>query len=133
VPDAPWQAWIDQPRDEPGTYQHAAGPGRWAVGGHVDPAETAWERGREAAVEASRRAALDYARRHLTVEPTIVDTLYCVTMPQHGDGAFFARNGPVVTLYGNNLMKLAPVLGSALATAAVDGSTPSVPELAAAL
>ena len=133
APDAPWQAWIDQPRDVSGTYQHAAGPGLWAVGGHVDPAETAWERGREAAVEASRLAALDYARRYLAVEPVIVDTLYCVTMPQHGDGAVFARNGPVVTLYGNNLMKLAPVLGSALATAAVDGSTPTVPELAAAV
>ena len=43
-------------------------------------------------------------------------------MPQHGDEVFRAH-GPVVTLYGNNLMKLAPVLGSALATAAVDGST----------
>jgi sarcosine oxidase len=121
-----WQSWIDKPANGLSTYQHEAGRGRWAVGGQVDPAEVAWERGRESAVEASRRVIADYAARYLTVRPEIVDSLYCTTVPNLGDGVEFRRNGPFLAVYGDNLMKFAPVLGEALAEAAVSGTTPSV-------
>ena len=113
------------------TYQHEAGPGQWAVGGHVDPAETAWERGRESAEAASRRVIADYVARTLTVRPEVVDALYCTTMPTLGDGIRFCRNGPILAVYGDNLMKFAPVLGAGLAAAAVAGTTPSEASLAA--
>jgi sarcosine oxidase len=125
-----WQSWIDTPATGMSTYQHEAGPGLWAVGGHVDPAETAWERGPESAGAASRRVIVDYAARALTVRPEIVESLYCTTVPDVGDGIEFRRNGPVLAVYGENLMKFAPVLGEALAEAAVSGGTPSVAALA---
>lgn len=125
-----WQSWIDKPADGLSTYQHEAGPGRWAVGGQVDPAEVAWERGRESAVTVSRRVITDYAARFLTVRPEIVDSLYCTTVPNLGDGVEFRRNGPFLAVYGDNLMKFAPVLGEALAEAAVSGGTPSVASMA---
>jgi len=125
-----WQSWIDKPAAGLSTYQHEAGPGRWAVGGQVDPAEVAWERGREAAVATSRRVIADYAVRYLTVRPDIVDSLYCTTVPNLGDGVEIRRNGPVLAVYGDNLMKFAPVLGKALAEAAVSGGTPTVASLA---
>jgi sarcosine oxidase len=126
-----WQSWIDKPASGLSTYQHEAGPGRWAVGGQVDPDEVAWERGREAAVAASRRVIADYAARKLAVRPEIVDSLYCTTVPNLGDGVEFRRNGPILAVYGDNLMKFAPVLGEALAEAAVSGGTPTVASLAA--
>lgn len=125
-----WQSWIDKPAAGLSTYQHEAGPGRWAVGGQVDPAEVAWERGRESAVVASRRVIADYAARFLTVRPEIIDSLYCTTVPGLGDGVEFRRKGPILAVYGDNLMKFAPVIGEALAEAAVSGATPSVERLA---
>lgn len=126
-----WQAWIDRPADGLGTYQHRSGPGRWSVGGSVDSSLTAWEVGPEEATAASRRAVLDYVGEHLTVQPTILDSLYCTHAPNTGDGIEFRRNGPVLAVYGENLMKFAPVLGEALASASVDGATPTVRRLAA--
>lgn len=127
-----WQSWIDKPPDEVGTYQHQAGPALWAVGGYVDPNMTAWDVGRDAAVEASRVAALNYVRSRLTVDPAIVDSVYCTTLPNLGDGVEFRRRGSIVAIYGDNLMKFAPVLGEALADAAIDGTTPTVTDLVAA-
>ncbi|MDN5851300.1 MAG: FAD/NAD(P)-binding protein [Actinomycetia bacterium] len=124
-----WHSWIDKPASGLSTYQHEAGPGRWAVGGQVDPAETAWERGREHAIAESRRVIVDYAASFLTVRPEIVDSLYCTTVPNLGDGVEFRRNGPILAIYGDNMMKFAPVLGEALAEAAVSGGTPSVASL----
>ena len=125
-----WPPWLDRPTEGIGTYQHQAGPGLWAIGGHLEPALTAWEVGREAACTASRIAVLEYVQKHLTIDPTIVDSLYCTTAPL-GDGVEFRRNGPVLAIYGDNLMKFAPLLGSALAAAVVDGTTPSVAGLVA--
>jgi sarcosine oxidase len=119
-----WQPWIDKPPGGVGTYQHQAGPGLWAVGGHVDPSLTAWEVGHDAAIEASRIALLDYARTRLTMDPTIVESVYCTTVPNLGDGVEYRRNGPVLAVYGDNLMKLAPALGRTVAGAIIDGSTP---------
>ena len=114
-----------RPRDLPAPQ----GPGRWSVGGSVDPALVAWERGRDAAVAASREVVLAYARERLAVEPRVVDTLYCTHVPDVGDGITFRRSGAVVAVDGENLMKFAPVLGEALAAAAVTGATPAVAEL----
>lgn len=125
----PRPAWIDIPADGPGTYQHRSGPGRWAVGGLVEPALVAWERGRDAAEAASRAAVLRYARARLTVEPRIVDTLYCTPAPGLGDGIEVHRSGRVLAVHGENLMKFAPVLGTGLAAAVVDGATPTVRDL----
>jgi sarcosine oxidase len=120
VEAAAWQSWIDKPATGFGTYQHQTGPGRWAVGGNVDPALTAWEVGEDEAFRHSRHAAVDYARTRLVVDPTILESLYCTTMPGAGDGVHTRRNGPVVALYGDNLMKMAPVLGEALADAVTE-------------
>jgi sarcosine oxidase len=126
-----WQCWIDKPVDGVGTYQHQSGPGRWSVGGHVDPVETVWEVGRDAATDASREALLRYARERLLVEPRIVESLYCTHVPDLGDGFTVHRSGRVLAVSGENLFKFAPVLGEALASACVDGSTPSMEGLAA--
>lgn len=125
-----WPAWIDNPAERLSTYQHRSGPGQWSVGGQIDAELTAWEVGREAATAASREAILDYVRERLSVKPTIVDSLYCTHVPDMGDGVEFRRNGLVLAIYGENLMKFAPALGAALAAAATEGSTPTVRELA---
>lgn len=54
---------IDKPASGLSTYQHEAGPGRWTVGGQVDPVETAREIGCELAIAASERVISEYARR----------------------------------------------------------------------
>ena len=125
----PRPAWIDAPAAGLRTYQHRSGPGRWSVGGTVDAAAVAWAVGPEEATRASREAVLRFARERLTVVPEVVETLYCTHAPDTGDGITFARSGAVLAVWGENLMKFAPVLGDALAAAAVDGSTPSVCEL----
>ena len=63
------------------------------------------------------------------MDPRIVDGLYCTHVPDAGDGITFLRGGAVLAVHGENLMKFAPVLGESLAAAAVDGSTPAVPQL----
>jgi sarcosine oxidase len=126
----PWPAWIDEPAGGLGTYQHQDGPGTWTVGGHLDPALTAWEVGREAATAASERAVLEHARQHLDVEPRVVDRLYCAPHPGLGDGFDIRRSGAVLVAYGENLFKMAPVLGELLATGAVEGSTPTMRDAA---
>jgi sarcosine oxidase len=113
-----WRSWIDLPATGLGTYQHASGPGRWAVGAHLDPSLTAWEVGRDAATAAARLPVLDYAREHLDVEPRIVETIYCTPTPWLDDGFHVQHAGRVVTLHGENLFKFAPVLGATLAAAA---------------
>jgi sarcosine oxidase len=121
-----WPAWIDKPADGMSTYQHQNGPGTWAVGGELDPALTAWEVGRDAASAASEAAVLRYAREHLDVEPRVVGRLYCAPHPGLGDGFEIQRSGSVLVAYGENLFKLAPVLGELLAGASVAGSTPTM-------
>jgi glycine/D-amino acid oxidase-like deaminating enzyme len=129
LPDGPRPAWIDVPQAGLRTYQHRSGPGRWSVGGTVDSAAVAWDVGPDAATAASREILLGYARDRLTVTPEVVETLYCTHAPDTGDGITFGRSGAVLAVWGENLMKFAPVLGESLAAAAVDGSTPSVREL----
>ncbi|MFC7277558.1 FAD-dependent oxidoreductase [Paractinoplanes rhizophilus] len=123
---APLQCWITQPAgDVLGTYQHAAAPGRWAVGGQVDPALVSWAGGRQPAEQASLEAVTAFVAEHLPfVEPRPVGRLYCAHNPDLGDGLQFVRRGRVLVTYGENLMKFAPLLGETLAQAGIDGSTP---------
>jgi sarcosine oxidase len=123
---ADWQCWIDTPAVGLGTYQHQSGLRTWSVGAHLDPAAMAWEVGRDAATAVSEESVLRYAREHLVVEPRIVARLYCVTTPNSNDGFTVRRNGSILAVYGDNLFKLAPILGEMLAAACRDGSTPSV-------
>ena len=127
-----WQCWIDKPAAGLGTYQHRSGPGMWSVGGSVDPALVAWEVGPGAAAEASRDAVTRYVRERLVAEPRVIESLYCSTVPNLGDGFTVSRSGSVLAVSGTNLFKLAPLLGEVLAEACLDGSTPTVDELAAA-
>lgn len=107
------------------TYQHLTAPGRWAVGAHFDPADVAWEIGREHAVERSRLVTAEYVRENLEgVGDGIVDELYCNIGAGWADGYGVVRTGRVLAVHGDNLFKLAPVLGLALAAAVRDGSCP---------
>jgi sarcosine oxidase len=128
-PEAPMplQCWITEPADGAlGTYQHLTAPGTWAVGGDVDPALVAWDGGREAAEQASIQAVTAYVAEHLSVvEPRPVGRLYCAHNPDLSDGLHFVRRGRVLAVYGENLMKFAPLLGETLARACLDGSTPA--------
>jgi sarcosine oxidase len=123
----PLQCWITGPAaGVPGTYQHRAAPGTWAVGGDLDPELVAWEGGRPAAEQASLQALTAYAAEQLPfVEPRSIGQVYCTHDPALGDGLQFRRNGRVLATYGENLMKFAPLLGEMLAQACVDGSTPA--------
>ncbi|BBH69958.1 hypothetical protein ACTI_66430 [Actinoplanes sp. OR16] len=119
----PMQCWITL--GEFGTYQHRAAPGTWAIGADVDPAKVSWAGGREAAEQASHEAVTAYVIKELPfLEPRVTGSLYCTHDPDLSDGLQFLRGGPVLTVYGENLMKFAPLLGSILAEALVDGSTP---------
>lgn len=122
----PLQCWITEDSDDVfGTYQHLAAPGRWAVGGDVDSALVGWDGGRESAERASLAALTEYAAEHLPfVEPRPIATVYCTHDPDLGDGLQFVRRGRVLVVYGENLMKFAPLLGETLAAACADGSTP---------
>jgi sarcosine oxidase len=55
----------------------------------------------------------------------VVDTVYCDFPPGLGDGVATAAAGSVVAVWGDNLFKFAPVIGAALARAAVDGGLPA--------
>ena len=108
------------------TYQHLVAPGLWAVGAHLPAGQNRWELGREAVVATARRLTSDYVRENLRdtgAEP--VDEQYCDIMDGWGDGFSVARSGAFLSLYGDNLFKLAPVLGATLADAALNGSTPA--------
>ncbi|MGN9906662.1 FAD-dependent oxidoreductase [Phytohabitans sp. LJ34] len=123
----PLSAWIDQSSGRMATYQHMARPGRWAVGGLLDHAATAWEAGRAEATRAAREAVLDYVRVHLDgVVPEVLDEVYCTTMAGLGDGFHLRRRGPFTAVYGDNLFKFAPLLGDLLARAVTEGTEEKV-------
>jgi sarcosine oxidase len=117
---ATYPSWIDTPDDGLGTYQHRSGPGIWAVGGDLDPSQTAWEIGRDEAFARSLKAVRGYAREKLEVVPQVVESLYCSVTPGLGDGFRTWRSGVVSAIHGENLFKFAPVLGEILAQSAVD-------------
>ena len=119
------QAWISTSDEGLSSYQHTNAPGQWAVGVHVDPAQVAWPVGAEKATATAREITTSYVRSTLDdVDPEVIDQLYCTVNPDLGDGVQFLRNGRVLAVYGENLFKLAPVIGHRLAEATIDDSVP---------
>ena len=116
--------WLDQSEAwKPGftTYQHRTASGRWAIGGSLDADDTAWELGADEAGRRARAVVTAYARDQVTgVHPEVLDVVHCSSMAL-GDGIATGRNGDVLALWGDNLMKFAPVLGSLLAASARTG------------
>jgi sarcosine oxidase len=129
-PDARPPCWLDRSqRWRPGftSYGQSAGPGSWAVGGHLPDEDTAWELGRDVAIERARQALTDYVTACLTAcEPEVMGTIYCNVTAGLGGGLSSARVGPVLVVWGDNLFKLAPVIGRTLADAATSGGVPEV-------
>jgi sarcosine oxidase len=119
--------WIDNTEAwRPGvtSYQHLAAPGLWAIGADLPPEDVRWERGADAVTALSREVTTRYVAEYVTgAEPTVVDTVSCDT-DGLGDGLGSARVGPVLVLWGDNLFKLAPVIGQVAADAAADLSLP---------
>lgn len=128
-PGAAPPCWLDRSGWRAGlnTYAHVAAPGLWAVGGGAVDVDTRWEIGAEQAAANSRAAIVDYVRGYLPgVVPEIVDEIRCVP-PLLGDSFDAVREGPVLAFEGGNLFKLAPLLGTMLANAALTGGAlPSV-------
>jgi glycine/D-amino acid oxidase-like deaminating enzyme len=108
------------------SYQHLSGPGEWAIGAHqagVD--ETVDGVTREQAIAQAREFTVGYVRENLPdADPEPIDTVYCDSLGGWGDGYVVSRAEAVLSVHGDNLFKLAPVLGARLARAALDGSTP---------
>jgi sarcosine oxidase len=122
--------WLDRAGAwRPGfsTYSHLVGPGLWSVGGHLADEDTRWDLGRDTAVDRAREVLTGYVRDYATgADPEVVDSLYCNVTAGLGDGLSSARIGPVIAGWGDNLFKLAPVIGRTLAEAAVRLSVPDV-------
>jgi sarcosine oxidase len=134
-PAAEPPCWLDRSQAwQPGFtgYGHLAGPGLWAAGLHRPGGQTRWERGREQVVRASAEAVGRYVTEHLTgLLPGAVETVYCTTMADAGDGVSAERAGPVLAVWGNNLFKHAPYLAEVLVAALASGELPTDFETAA--
>ncbi|GAA3398266.1 FAD-dependent oxidoreductase [Cryptosporangium minutisporangium] len=118
----PLRCWIERSgswKDGFTSYGHLAGPGRWAIGGHLPAADTAWGLGPEEARRRAESVVTTYVAEFLDdiVDPNPVDTVYCAVTPGLGDGVHVDRAGPVLAVWGENLFKFAPALGADLAAA----------------
>lgn len=103
------------------TYQLLVGPGQWAVGSYGGSPELfGWEVGRERAIAVQRDLLIDYVRECLdAVVPEPVDQVYCTPIVDAHDGYTLESVGAVHVVTGDNLFKLAPLIGRELATAAL--------------
>jgi sarcosine oxidase len=123
------RCWLDQSGDfapDFTTYQHLVGPGRWAIGGSLSDADTAWELGPEETRERARQVVGAYVREQLDGnEPEVVEIVHCDAIGT-GDGISTTQLGPVLALWGDNLFKHVPVLGELLARGGRDGRIPDV-------
>lgn len=111
--------WLDRSGAwRPGftSYGHLAGPGRWAIGGHLPELRTAWGYGHGAVTDWSREVLDSYVREYVTgAVPEAVDVLHCDPIAAAGDGVHTERAGRILAVWGNNLFKLAPHLATSLA------------------
>jgi sarcosine oxidase len=100
------------------TYQHRTPEGHWAIGGHLPDEVTSIDHG---AAEVRRRSyeavTAHVAARLPELEPEPIGELACVPTAGGADGVHTARVGNVHVLWGENLAKLAPLLGERLAEA----------------
>ena len=121
--------WIERSsawRDGFTTYGHAVAAGRWAVGAHLPAEDTDWSLPVDEARRRASAAVTAYVTEFLggTVEPTVLDEVYCAPTVGLGDGVQVARTGPVLAVWGENLFKLAPALGADLAAAVASRGLP---------
>lgn len=109
------------------SYQHLTAPGRWAVGAHqAGLDELVGEVDRQAAIDRARELTTAYVREMVPdADPEPIEQIYCDSHPDWGDGFAVQRAGAVLEVHGDNLFKLAPVIGHRLARAAMDGCTPT--------
>jgi sarcosine oxidase len=76
-------------------------------------------------VARARDVTSRYVRENLDgVEDKPVEELYCTFPVDWGDGYIVERRGGFLAVHGDNLFKLAPVLGRLLGEAALHGTTP---------
>lgn len=117
--------WLDGVPDGSltSTYQHLTDEGHWAVGGMLPPVDVEWELGEREATRRAEAAIVAHVETLLPeLDPTPVATIPCSLAREGGDGVHFARAGAVHLVWGENLAKLAPIIGSAL-TAAIRTDT----------
>ncbi|HEY2223900.1 FAD-binding oxidoreductase [Actinomycetospora sp.] len=106
------------------TYQHRTPEGHWAIGGHLPDQVTSTDQG----IDKVRRRSYEAVTAHVTaripeLEPEPVGELACLptageAVPDGDPGSVHtARVGNVHVLWGENLAKLAPLLGEQLAEA----------------
>ncbi|GAB6903212.1 hypothetical protein JCM9957A_63040 [Kineosporia succinea] len=116
----PPQAWITTSGTL--TYQHSSTPGHWAVGLELGPDQVGWLQGKDASVDTLREATVAYVAQELEhVEPRVVDEVYCTPYDDLPDGIHHVRRDHVLVVYGENLMKFAPLIGDRTATMALEG------------
>lgn len=100
------------------TYQHRTPEGHWAIGGHLPDRVTSTDHG----AHEVRRRSYEAITAHVVaripeLEPEPVGELHCLPTAGGADGVHTARVGNVHALWGENLAKLAPLLGEHLAEA----------------
>lgn len=102
-------------------------PGHWASGVVLPDEHTQMSR----PVEDVNADVLSMLQRHFSehldqVDPNPVSVIPC-SSDGNADGFFACREGPVLAIWGDNLFKFAPILGSALASAIVEMTLPNLP------
>jgi sarcosine oxidase len=112
------------------TYQHRTPEGHWAIGGHLPDHLTEIRNSRSTGIDhpldevrrRSRAAVTAHVAARLPeLDPEPVAELACTPTAGAADGWHTARVGNVHVLWGENLAKLAPLLGEQLADAVEQG------------
>jgi sarcosine oxidase len=127
-PQAPprMQSWINTPPDGVASYQHSNAPGQWSVGVYADPADVVWDAGAPRASATMRELTTSYVQKSLSaIDPAVIDELYCTVNPDLGDGVQFLRSGRILAVHGENLFKLASLIGHRLAVALMGETLPA--------
>jgi sarcosine oxidase len=100
------------------TYQHRTPEGTWAIGGHLPDELTTTDHPFDEVRRRSYEAVTAHvAERIPELDPEPVGELPCTPTAGGADGVHTARVGNVHVLWGENLAKLAPLLGERLADA----------------
>ncbi len=118
------------------TYQHRTPEGHWAIGGHLPDEVTSTDHSAQDVRRRSYEAITAHVAERLPElagEP--VGELACTPTAGGADGVHTARVGNVHVVWGENLAKLAPMLGEHLAEAVQNddvanaiGTPPDLPD-----
>jgi sarcosine oxidase len=100
------------------TYQHRTPEGHWAIGGHLPDHLTTVDHPLDEVRRRSHEAVTAHVADRLPeLDPEPVAELACTPTAGGADGWHTAHVGNVHVLWGENLAKLAPLLGEQLADA----------------